>query len=138
LSLSIGSALAGDFSTAEAAFHEYQSAWAHRDIQQLLSAISFKQEAREILRKACALDVVDGRSTCVQWCPHYLLIPSSEIRSLRRLTDATHSGLAFYQAVPKLYSFVDTGTPPDEGAVHSARALLQSDEVTAAVSSHLT
>lgn len=80
-------------------------------------------------RKARQLDAADGRTTCVEWCPHYLLIPQSELRSLRDLTDATFSGLAYYQAVPKLYSLVDIGAQPDEAAVRKARALFTSAEL---------
>lgn len=49
LFLIVGNAMASDFSTPEAALHEHQTAWAHGDINQFLSTISFKQEAMEIL-----------------------------------------------------------------------------------------
>jgi hypothetical protein len=81
-------------------------------------------------RKAKELDAVDGRTTCVEWCPHYLLIPHAEVRSLRKVTDATYSGLTYYQAVPKLYSIVDSGAPPSEAAVQKARALFKSADLT--------
>ena len=81
-------------------------------------------------RKAKELDALDGRTTCVEWCPQYLLIPHSEVRSLTKVVDATHSGLTYYQAVPKLYRIVDTGKQPNESAVRRARTLFQSGDLT--------
>ena len=81
-------------------------------------------------RKAKELDAVDGRTTCVEWCPHYLLIPHSEARSLTKVVAATFPGLTYYQAVPKLYSIVDTGTQPNESAVRKARTLFGSGDLT--------
>jgi hypothetical protein len=52
LFLVLRNAIGGDFSTPEAALHEHQTPWAHRDINQFLSTISFKQEAIEILQAA--------------------------------------------------------------------------------------
>lgn len=74
-------------------------------------------------QRAKALDVVDGRTTCVDWFPRYLLIPRSEVRSLRRVTDAMHSGVVYYQEVPELNRVVDPGTPPDDSTLQKARAL---------------
>jgi hypothetical protein len=60
LLLIVRNAIAGDFSTPEAALHEHQAAWAHRDINLFLSTISFKQEAVEILQGTAPKDAAPG------------------------------------------------------------------------------
>jgi hypothetical protein len=57
-------------------------------------------------QKAARLDAADGGKTLVSWCPSYLYLEKSRIKTFRDVVNAADSGVAFYQEVHGLHEML--------------------------------
>lgn len=55
-----------------------------------------------MLTKMAQLDALDGGSSSVVWCPPYLRMLKSDVKTLQEVAQAPSEGVAFYQEVPGL------------------------------------
>lgn len=49
-------------------------------------------------KKAADLDAADGGRTSVSWCPDYLLLPKTDVRTYKDVAQAPDAGAAHYEA----------------------------------------
>lgn len=80
--------------------------------------------------KARELDAMDGGRTTVSWCPAFLLLPRSSIRSYKEVAAAHHAGVAYYEARPELERTLRTQFTLDPQDLHAARVILANPGIT--------
>lgn len=56
--------------------------------------------------KAKQLDALDGGKTTVEWCPDYLQLPAAQVKTLQEVAESDSPGLAYYEEVPNLYTYL--------------------------------
>jgi hypothetical protein len=84
----------------------------------------------QLQRKARELDAADGGHTQVVWCPDYLLLPRSALRSYREVAVAPGPGVAYYEAQPQLDRIMKEQFTLDPDDLTAARLVLAHPEAT--------
>ena len=75
-------------------------------------------------RKALTLDALDGGTTCVDWCPDYLLVPAAGIVSLAQVTNG-RTRMCFYEENAAMtHRIFDAATAIDPFDLDSLRLLV--------------
>ena len=82
----------------------------------------------QLHKKAADLDAADGGSTTVAWCPEYLVLPRSGIRSYKDVAQLD-AGLAYYEEVPGLNEQMASKFIFDPRDAEAARLILASPGV---------
>lgn len=83
----------------------------------------------QLRHKALQLDLADGGTTTVTWCPPFLCVQRHELRRYEHLVHARTAGHAFYQACPALDGVLRPRSQVHPAHVSAMRLLLANPQM---------
>ena len=83
----------------------------------------------QLRKKAADLDEADGGHTNVEWCPEYLLLKRSEVRTHRQVAKAPNAGVVYYESSRHLAELMADGFTLDADDVAAVRLIMRNPEM---------
>ena len=107
----------GDRPPEETSGFPYHAWLDHCDCKIDLSIYDLREEA-------ALLQKMDGLSTTVTWCPNFLILPRTQIRSLKEVIHSSLPGTAYYERRPEFEPLLHAGFTLDREDLSFVRLLL--------------
>lgn len=79
----------------------------------------------QLRRKAADLDAQDGGHTTVDWCPDYLLLKQTDVKTHEEVAKAPDAGVAYYESNRELAALMARTSTLDAEDLAVARLLLR-------------